>query len=156
MPTDDAVTAWLGQLRAGEAAAGAFHRAMERVGGADPNALARLYHAALARSDVDRFYEGVREGGYDYGEEGSLFDFTGVPDERIAVRVDTRPVRDLKLAVILAHRTQIGEWERIPEPLRWLVLDSECFVQAYPPAQPRDERRSDLFEDLSPAAGSGG
>ena len=31
-------------------------------------------------------------GRFDYGEEGQLFDVTGVSDERIAVRVDTRPV----------------------------------------------------------------
>jgi hypothetical protein len=70
----------------------------------------------------------VREGRFDYGEDGRLFDLTGVPDERIAVRVDARAVADRKwAAAILRHRTQP------PEPLRWIVLDPECFVQAFPP-----------------------
>jgi hypothetical protein len=79
----------------------------------------------------------VRDGGFGYGEEGRLFDVTGVPDERIAVRVDTRPVADRKWAAILRHQTQLEEHERIPAPLRWIVLDAECFVQAFPPREGR-------------------
>jgi hypothetical protein len=60
---------------------------------------------------VDRFYAGVRRGGFHYGEEGRLFDITGVPDERIAVRVDTRAVADRKWSAILRHRTQLEEHE---------------------------------------------
>jgi len=47
-------------------------------------------------------------------------------------------VKDTKLAGIEAHRTQIGELERVPEALRWIVLDTEWFVQAWPerPASP--------------------
>ena len=43
-------------------------------------------HVALARSDVDRFYASLRDGGYEYGAEGNLFDIIGVPvrDEKIA------------------------------------------------------------------------
>ena len=82
---------------------------------------------------MDRFYAGVRQGGFGYGEEGRLFDLTGVPDERIAVRVDTRAVAARKWAAILRHRSQLEEHQRIPEPLRWIVLDAECFVQAFPP-----------------------
>jgi hypothetical protein len=37
---------------------------------------------------------------------------------------------------MLRHRTQLEEHERIPEPLRWIVLDAECFVQAWPPRAP--------------------
>ena len=107
----------------------------------------------VPRSDVERFYAGVREGGFDYGVEGRLFDVTGVPDERIAVRVDTRPVRDGKLAGIRAHRTQRGELERVPEPLRWLVLDAECFVRARPRLERPERVLPDLFDDL-PDVGS--
>jgi LmbE family N-acetylglucosaminyl deacetylase len=129
-------------IRAGEAATEAFHRARR---GSPEDAFQRLYHAALSRSDVDRFYEGVARGGFDYGEEGRLFDLTGVPDDQIAVRVDTRPVAARKWVAILRHRTQLDEHERIPEPLRWIVLDSECFVQAWPPRPPGGPVAGDLL-----------
>jgi LmbE family N-acetylglucosaminyl deacetylase len=123
-------------IRAGEAAEAAFHRARVDLGG---GAFARLLQVTLPRSAVDRFYAGLREiGETSYGEEGTLFNLTGVPDERIAVAVDTRPVLATKLAGVEAHRTQIGELERIPQPLRWIHLETEWLVQAGPerPAAP--------------------
>jgi len=141
----DGMTSHHDHIRVGAAATLAFDRARQE---AHPGELARLYHAVLARSDVDRFYAGVRAGGHEYGEEGQLFDVTGVPDERIAVRVDTTPVRDRKVEGIRAHRTQRGEYERFPESLRWLVLDTECFVQARPVLERTDGLRSDPFVDL--------
>jgi LmbE family N-acetylglucosaminyl deacetylase len=132
----DGMTSHHDHIRAGEAAEAAFHRARE---GADGRAFARILQVALPRSAVDRFYEGLRaHGETSYGDEGTLFNLTGVSDDRIAVAVDTRPVLATKLAGIEAHRTQIGELERIPELLRWIVLDTEWFVQAWPdrPAPP--------------------
>jgi LmbE family N-acetylglucosaminyl deacetylase len=123
----DGLTSHHDHVRAGEAAAEAFRR---------------------ARAANDRFYAGVREGGFDYGEEGRLFDLTGVPDDQIAVRADTRPVAARKWAAILRHRTQLNEHERIPEPLRWIVLDSECFVQAFPPRPPGGPVAGDLLAGL--------
>jgi len=112
----DGLTSHHDHIRAGEAATEAFHRA--RAEAADsPDAFLRLYHGVLARSDVDRFYRGVGEGGFGFGEEGVLFNPTGVPDERIAVRVDARPVKRRKQDGIDRHRTQRIEFERIPEPV---------------------------------------
>ena len=133
-------------MRVGEAATEAFHNVREELG--DSDAFTRLHYVALARSDVDRFYEGVRGGGYDYGEEGRLFDITGVPDDGIAVRTDIRSVADRKLEAILAHKTQLIEWERIPEGLRWIYLNAECFVQAYPDHRTGEPVRGDLFDGL--------
>jgi LmbE family N-acetylglucosaminyl deacetylase len=143
----DGLTSHHDHIRAGEAAAEAFRRA-RAAEGEPADAFLRLYQAAYPRSDVDRFYEGVRGGGFDYGEEGQLFDLTGVPDERIAVRVDTRAVRDRKWAAILRHQTQLGEHERIPEPLRWIVLDAECFVRAFPSREPGEAVLDDPFAGL--------
>lgn len=143
----DGLTSHHDHIHIGEATTRAFHRLLDS-GAATNGALQRLYQVALARSDVDRFYRGVLEGGFQYGEEGNLFDVTGVSDERIAVRVDTRRVQDQKLAGILEHRTQLIEHERIPEPLRWIHLDAECFVQAHPPVERVERVRTDLFEDL--------
>jgi LmbE family N-acetylglucosaminyl deacetylase len=149
----DGLTSHHDHVRAGEAAAEAFRRARAAAGEPD-NAFLRLYQAAYPRSAVDRFYDGVRAGRFDYGEEGHLFDLTGVPDERIAVRVDTRPVRDRKWAAICRHQSQLEEHERIPEPLRWIVLDAECFVQAFPPRALGEPVRDGLLAGLD-ATGPG-
>ena len=154
----DGLTSHHDHMRAGEAAAEAFRRARAAAG--DPaDAFLRLYQAAYPRSDVDRFYAGVRRGGFGYGEEGRLFDVTGVPDDRVAVRVDTRAVAKAKWAAILHHRSLLDEHERIPEPLRWLVLDAECFVQAFPPRPPGGPVLGDLLAglgDRADPAGPGG
>jgi hypothetical protein len=118
---------------------------IRRAGSRQADAYLRLYQAAYPHSDVDRYYAGTRAGGFDYGWEGQLFDLTGVPDERITVRVDTRGVADRTWAAILRHRTQLDEHQRIPEPLRWIVLDAECFVQAFPPRAPGGPVLDDLL-----------
>jgi LmbE family N-acetylglucosaminyl deacetylase len=133
-------------IRAGEAAEAAFHRARaEAVEGT----FARLLQVALPRSVVDRFYAGLRElGETSYGQEGTLFNLTGVPDDRIAVVVDTRPVIEAKLAGIEAHRTQIGELERIPQTLRWIHLETEWFVRAWPPGDDGEPPLADIVAGL--------
>lgn len=141
----DGLTSHHDHIRAGEAASEAFHRGRREV---QAPALQRLYHTALGQSDVTRFYAGTRRLSESFGEEGALFNPVGVPDGSIAVRVDARAVRDRKLAGIVAHRTQIGEWERIPEALRWIHLDAECFVQAWPSLGAGSPVREDPFEGL--------
>ena len=127
----DGITSHHDHVRAGEAATEAFHRA--RVS-AQAGSFERLLHAALPRGDVDRFYASLSAAESSaYGEEGSLFNMTGVPDDDIAMRIDIAKVRDRKLAGIDAHRTQRDEWERIPPSVRWIYLDAESFVQAWPP-----------------------
>lgn len=142
----DGMTSHHDHIRAGEAAEAAFHRARTD---AVEGTFARLLQVALPRSAVDRFYEGLEElGETSYGQEGSLFNLTGVPDERIAVAVDTRPVIEAKLAGIEAHRTQIGELERVPEPLRWIHLETEWFVRAWPPGGDGEPPLDDMLADL--------
>jgi LmbE family N-acetylglucosaminyl deacetylase len=129
----DGLTSHHDHVTVGKAATEAWHRARAAEQPHDDGAFSALLYAALPRSDVDRFYSEVRARGYTYGEEGALFDVTGVPDASIAIRVDTRAVGARKLAGILEHRTQLVEHERVPEPLRWIHLDSESFVQVHPP-----------------------
>jgi LmbE family N-acetylglucosaminyl deacetylase len=145
----DGLTSHHDHVHIGAAATEAFRRM--RAGG-QTDGFQRLYYAVHARSDIDRFYAGVREGGFDYGEEGKLFDLTAVPDESIMVRVDTTSVRDGKYEAILAHKTQMIEHERVPEPLRWIYLDAECFVQVEP--APEGDVRGSLLEDLAAAGRS--
>lgn len=135
----DGMTSHHDHIRVGEAATAAF----DRLDGDQPPAF--LFHVALPRADVERFYADLDEARY--GEEGELFNVIGVADEQIGVRFDARPYREAKLEAILAHRTQICEWERIPEPLRWIYLDEEAFVQA----RPREgvaHAREDLFAGI--------
>jgi LmbE family N-acetylglucosaminyl deacetylase len=142
----DGMTSHHDHIRAGEATTAAF----DGLGPED--APASLFHVALPRADVDRFYAHLDEE-TGYGEEGDLFDVTGVPDEQIAVRFDARPYLSTKLQAILAHRTQICEWERIPESLRWIYLDEEAFVQA----RPRSDdvhARLDLFAGIGSSDGA--
>ena len=140
----DGMTSHHDHIRAGEATAEAFRRArLDGSAGGPP----RLYQCALPRSAVDAFYAGLEDLHHDaYGAEGTLFNIVGVEDDRIAVAVDTRPVHDLKLRAILAHRTQRGELERIPEALRWIHLETEWFVRAWPPAGDVEPSSSDPFE----------
>lgn len=145
----DGLTSHHDHIRVGEAATEAFHRVRAAIDPPNNTALERLLYVALARSDVDRFYAGVREGAYQYGEEGALFDITGVPDHAISFREDIRPVRDRKLAGILEHQTQLIEYERLPEPLRGIYLDAECFVQAFPPADKNGHVRPDPLDGLT-------
>jgi LmbE family N-acetylglucosaminyl deacetylase len=119
--------------RAGEATDAAFGRLRDDVGLG-----ARLLHVGIPVSVVDRFDAELRAAGDPDREARSLLALRGVPDEDVAITVDTRPVHGAKLAGIEAHRTQIGELERLPEELRWIVLDTEWFVQVWPerPAPP--------------------
>jgi LmbE family N-acetylglucosaminyl deacetylase len=139
------VTSHHDHVRAGEAAEAAFHRARQQ---SSSGAFRRLYRVAVPRADVDRFYDGMRALDPAYGDEGELFNLTGVDAESVAVSVDTVPVRDVKLEAILEHRTQVCELERIPEPLRWIHLDRESFVQAWPPRPAGEPVAGDLFEGV--------
>jgi len=114
-------------VRAGEATDAAFSRAREELPGA------RLLHVGTPISVVRRFDAQLRAAGDPKREARSLLALRGVPDDEVAIEVDTRSVRAEKLAGIEAHRTQIGELERLPDGLRWIVLDTEWFVQAWPP-----------------------
>jgi LmbE family N-acetylglucosaminyl deacetylase len=119
--------------RAGEATDAAFEHVHR-----DGDTAARLLHVGTPMTVVDRFDTQLRAAGDPDREARSLLALRGVPDEDVAITVDTRPVRETKLAGIEAHRTQIGELERLPEELRWIVLDTEWFVRVWPerPAPP--------------------
>ena len=64
----------------------------------------RPSHARVRRAGRGRDHGRAGEA----AEEGRLFDLTGVPDERIAVRVDTRAVAARKWAAILRPRPPGG------------------------------------------------
>jgi LmbE family N-acetylglucosaminyl deacetylase len=131
------------------AAGAAGSAAFERLRAEDGGGFRRLLHTAIPESTIRRFYAALAErGDTEFGGSDLLFNPTGVPVERIAVRVDTRPISERKLAGVLAHRTQIGELERVPEDLRWIFFDEECFAQAWPARDAGEPVLTDPFEGL--------
>jgi LmbE family N-acetylglucosaminyl deacetylase len=130
----DGLTGHHDHARAGEAADEAFARALAR----DGDGSARLLHVAVPSSSVERFDRELRALGDPAREPRSLLALRGVDDGSIAVAVDIGAAVDAKLAALEAHRTQIGELERVPEALRWIFLEREWFTQAWPerPAPP--------------------
>ena len=130
----DGLTGHHDHARAGAAADEAFARVSSRGG----DGSARLLHVAVPRSTVGRFDRELRASGDPSREPRSLLALGGVTDDSIAVDVDIGAVRGEKLAALEAHRTQLGELERIPEALRWIFLEREWFTQAWPerPAPP--------------------
>ena len=109
----------------------------------------RLLYTAIPQRSIDRFYSALAERGeLGFGGPDVLFNPTGVPDDEIGVVIDARPAYERKLAGVLAHRTQIGELERIPEDLRWIYFDEECFTQARPARRRGEPVLSDPFAGL--------
>ena len=125
----DGLTGHHDHARAGEAADEAFGRVSGRDG-------TRLLHVAVPRSTIERFDRELRASGDPSREPRSLLALQGVEDGSIAVDVDIRAVRDEKLAALEAHRTQIGELERVPQALRWIYLEREWFTQTWPERTP--------------------
>lgn len=134
-------------IAVGRAASEAFHRA--RGNGSEDGSFQRLYYCAIPQSDLERFWNNLRARGVDVGDLEGPFMPRGVPDETIAVRVDTRDVFKRKLEAIRAHRTQQVELEYLPEDLQPEILGEECFVQAWPPRQGAAPVRRSLFEGLN-------
>lgn len=143
----DGMTHHPDHIRAGEAAGEAFERIRSSPGEA-PGSFARLFHVALRSSTMAGFYLAIKERHLPFGDEQTLFNPTGVPDERIAVDVDVSDVYERKLAAIRVHRSQIGELDRIPRDLQPLWLAHECFVQAWPAWDPETPPMAEPFEGL--------
>lgn len=140
---DDGLTGHDDHVRTGAAADAAFHRARKD---AESDAFRRLFHVGIPTSAVERFHDDLRRHGVSRDvPAGSLLSLAGPADEEIAVVVDTRSVAATKLRGIEAHRTQIGELEQVPEDARWLFVETECFVQAWPAREPNDPVVNDLL-----------
>ncbi len=126
----------------------AFHRARESA----RDGFRRLYYNAVPQSDLDRFWEFVRQAGLDMGNPEDPFMPRGVPDETIAVRVDCQSVVERKIDGVRAHRTQANEIQAFPEELLRAFLSFEYFVQAWPPLTSRSGQTiKSLFDDLDRA-----
>ncbi len=130
----------------GQAATQAFHDA--RAAGAN-GAFHRLFYNALPESELERYWQALREHGVDRGSADESMAPRGVPDHTITATVDCTADVGRKLDAIRAHRTQANELAGIPEDLIEPLVAREWFVQAWPPVvEPRGPALADLFEGL--------
>jgi LmbE family N-acetylglucosaminyl deacetylase len=131
-------------MRISEVATEAFHRVRD----SSREGFRRLFHNAVAKSDLELFWQVARDAGLDTGNPDDPFMPQGVPDETIAVRVDCSSVVDRKIEGVRAHRTQADEIQAMPEELLRAFLGVEYFVQAWPPTGSTRVPAGSLFKDL--------
>jgi LmbE family N-acetylglucosaminyl deacetylase len=142
----EGVTRHNDHIAIGRVASEAFHVAREA---AALGAFERLYYVAIPKSDLDGFWQALRERGVPVGDPDGPFMPQGVPDETISVCVDCADVLKTKMEAIRAHRTQQADADSFPEDLHPEVFGTECFVQAWPPVnRPTDGPAHGLFEGL--------
>ncbi len=134
----EGVTRHTDHIAAGEAGTSAFHNLLYE--GAP---LPRLYHVALPKSLLDRFWNALLSRGR-MGNPDAPFMPQGIPDDRIDVRVEMGDAIDRKIAAIEAHRTQ--NFHFVPEDLRRQMFVAEHFVQAWPPREPGAPRLTSLLD----------
>ncbi len=145
----EGITGHSDHVSIGQAATTAFHEARARTGG---RGFKRLYYNAIAQSDLDLFWDLGRQAGIDMGNPGDPFRPRGVPDERIAVRVDCSGVSDRKIQALRAHQTQADEIQAMPEDLLRAFASIEYFVQAWPPRASGGPAAGSIFDGLSETA----
>lgn len=113
----------------------------------------KLYFSIFPRSAIRRFAETLREAGLStpFGERrGDEEPPIGVGDERITAEVDVAPVAGLKLAALLAHRTQLASgmaptFLGLPVGMAMKVLGREFYQRV---AGPGPARETDLLQCL--------
>jgi LmbE family N-acetylglucosaminyl deacetylase len=145
----EGVTGHPDHTRVSQAATEAFHQARTGEESAPDGAFQRLFYNAIPESELQRFWEKLRERGVDFGLPDDPFMPRGVPDHTVTATVDCRRVVGAKLEAIRAHRTQAAELQGIPEDLQVELLSQESFVLAWPPvSEPQGATLTDPFEGL--------
>ena len=125
----------------------AFHLARSQAAGSDPTAFARLLYGALPQSDVERWFESMRARGEEVDPDAPFMP-RGVPDETIAVLVDTSHVADAKFRALCMHETQLEDFHALADDERNRMLSKETFVRAWPERATNGPAESSLFERL--------
>ncbi len=142
----DGVTGHPDHIVVGRAASEAFHR----LRGEGGRGFRRLLYSCLPASGIDGFNEELVKRGMDPIDPTQMYQPRGVPDETIAVVVDTSSVWRRKHAALLEHRTQASDMQ-FPGDLVERMLSSEFFVQAWPEREPGAPALADVFEALARA-----
>ncbi|MCW6007418.1 PIG-L family deacetylase [Micromonospora sp. CPCC 205371] len=130
----------------GAATDSAFHRLAP---GAE-RGFRRLCHGAVPESVFRRWNEQRASMGLFVFEPAKVYHMRGVPDERIGITVDCRPVAARKVAGLGEHRSQHHVMSDDPSDTeRWKRLVSrEWWVVAWPERAAGAPMLSDMFEAL--------
>ena len=128
----DGITLHPDHVAAGQAASEAFQRARVAGAGDDGLAFRRLYHHGIPRSRIERMFAARRAAGEEVDPEAPFMP-RGVPDETVAVLVDTSSVLGRKVAALRAHRSQPSAVRDLPEEFHAEAFAQETLVQAWPP-----------------------
>lgn len=140
----EGITAHEDHIAVGEAATDAFHRIREEGG----EGLVRLLYGSLRQGELDRFSRMMVAAGMDPIDPTQPFAPRGVPDETIAVVVDTSSVWKRKRAALLEHKTQ-EDGQGFPDEAWPEILGSEAFVQAWPEREPGSPVLDSVFQGIA-------
>lgn len=140
----DGITGHEDHVTIGEIATEAFHRARA----ASDGAFHRLLQVAIPTRRIERWRELQRMAGQEPFDPQAPFAPRGVPDEDIAVEVDTSTVWERTLEALRAHRTQAEEMETLPPDSFSEIFGREHYVQAWPERRPEDPHLGDVFDGL--------
>jgi LmbE family N-acetylglucosaminyl deacetylase len=110
----------------------------------------RLCHGAVPESVFSRWNEQRASMGLFVFDPKQMYHMRGVPDERIGIVVDCRPVADRIVAGLGEHRSQHHVMSDDPKDAeRWKrVVSRECWVVAWPDRPPGAPVLTDVFEGL--------
>ncbi|MEA2580673.1 MAG: N-acetylglucosamine malate deacetylase 2 [Actinomycetota bacterium] len=138
----EGVTAHVDHISIGRATMEAFHQV--RLAG--PGAFRRLLQICIPESLLAVFNERLIAAGEEPIDPTKPFQPRGVPDQMVAVEVDTSSVWRRTLAALKEHRTQSETG--MPEEMAEQVLSAEFFSQPFPGRPPGAPRLTDIFEGL--------
>jgi LmbE family N-acetylglucosaminyl deacetylase len=130
----------------GAATDAAFHRLAPGAG----RGFRRLCHGAVPESVFSRWNEQRASMGLFVFDPTQTYHMRGVPDERIGIVVDCRPVADRVVAGLGEHRSQHHVMSDDPSDTeRWKrVVGRESWVVAWPERPAGAPMLTDLFEGL--------
>jgi LmbE family N-acetylglucosaminyl deacetylase len=138
----EGVTAHPDHITVGRATMEAFHEV--RLG--FPGHFGRLLQTCLPESVLAALNERLVAAGREPIDPTQPFQPRGVPDEMVAVRVDTGAVWRRRMDALREHRTQSETG--MPEDMAEEMLSMEFFSQAFPGRAPGAPLLSDIFEGL--------
>lgn len=125
----------------------AFHRLRGRGG----SGFQRLVHGAVPQSVFERWNRQRAELGLFTFDPAQMFHMRGVPDEQIAITVDTRSVAGRVVAGLREHRSQLHVMSDDPDDtVQWQRrVSREWHAIAWPEPEPGAPMLTDLFEGLA-------
>jgi LmbE family N-acetylglucosaminyl deacetylase len=138
----EGVTAHDDHITVGRATMEAFHSV--RLGW--PAASRRLLQTCIPNSVIATINERLIAAGEEPFDPTKPFQPRGIPDELVAVQVDTSSVWRRSFGALREHRTQSETG--MPDEMAESILSTEYFAQAFPGRPPGSERLTDIFEGL--------